>query len=212
NGFVNPTDVILFYKEGNNFKIWLDKGKATTSVPRAPPSANMNVSEVHANASRHFKTTIFPDKDAIKICPMWLNQWSSKLDFCENGCITAAGTNQSTTVKFKSKNGLWYLSSGINVAMKNGMTEPNIVVLYFEGHVNNFSMYPAYGDNVTPTNPNPILISSDEDDEDMNDEEQNGDYGESEVEDAVDPASYYYFDVKITESMVRTNQVFVSAF
>ncbi|CAJ2651913.1 unnamed protein product [Trifolium pratense] len=165
NGFVKPTDVILFYKEENNFKIWVDKGKSIASVPPTPPSAKVNVPEVRAKASKHFKTTIYPDKNAIKVCPEFLNHWYKELDFEESGCIIDAATNKSTAVKFKPKDGLWFLSSGRRVAMNNGITKPKIIVLYFEGHVNRFSMYPAYGENMTPTptNDDPIVISSDED-------------------------------------------------
>ncbi|MCH97605.1 hypothetical protein A2U01_0018600, partial [Trifolium medium] len=40
-GFTVPTSVILFYKEDNKFKIWLEPGKNTDAVlPRVHPSAN----------------------------------------------------------------------------------------------------------------------------------------------------------------------------
>ncbi|PNX80480.1 hypothetical protein L195_g036481, partial [Trifolium pratense] len=204
NGFVKPTDVILFYKEENNFKIWVDKGKFIASVPPTPPSAKVNVPEVRAKASKHFKTTIYPDKNAIKVCPEFLNHWYKELDFEESGCIIDAATNKSTAVKFKPKDGLWFLSSGRRVAMNNGITKPKIIVLYFEGHVNRFSMYPAYGENMTPTptNDDPIVISSDED---MIPEEHGDVINEPQVEDPVDPSSYYMFDVKMSESAVRTS-------
>ncbi|PNX56407.1 hypothetical protein L195_g049864, partial [Trifolium pratense] len=166
-----------------------------------------NVPEVRVKASRHFKTTIYPDKNAIKVCPEFLNHWYKELDFEESGCIIDAATNKSTAVKFKPKDGLWFLSSGRRVAMNNGIMKPMIIVLYLEGGVNRFSMYPAYGENMTPTptNYDPIVISSDED---MIHEEHGDVINQPEVEDPVDPSSYYMFDVKMSESAVRTNQVF----
>ncbi|GAU41682.1 hypothetical protein TSUD_272660 [Trifolium subterraneum] len=231
NDFVEPTQVILFYKQENNFKIWIDHlGPQISSLPRAPDVPNMNVSGCSSNPGRSFNTIINPLKVPIKLCQNFIKQWFSKLHFLEYASINNPATNKESLVNFRKINGKWCLISGIDVAKENGFTEPTKVVLYFEGRGNKFSMYPAVGKNQTNDKPDIVDLSSGPEDESYDDQNQyssnnadnneeitnDGDDGsihnetveDGEFEEYIDPTPFYTFEVNITEAMDKKAQVF----
>jgi hypothetical protein len=103
------------------------------------------------------------------------------LDFRKDGTIFYSGCNKTAYIKFININEEWYMTSGINVGRKFRFTEPYQVILYFEGEVNRFSMYPAYGRNL----PAEDLVSETDDDDHDGDSVQ----VEDDDEDSDDVAS-----------------------
>ncbi|WJX73181.1 hypothetical protein P8452_56991 [Trifolium repens] len=134
-----------------------------------------------AKPQMYFHTTIYPDQEPIKIHGDWLRHWSSMLDFRKDGTIFYSGCNKTAYIKFININEEWYMTSGINVGRKFRFTEPYQVILYFEGEVNRFSMYPAYGRNL----PAEDLVSETDDDDHDGDSVQ----VEDDDEDSDDVAS-----------------------
>ncbi|WJX27993.1 Calcium-dependent protein kinase, variant 2 [Trifolium repens] len=211
NLFRKPANVILFYKEDNKFKIWMDKKYDTKKEPVEKP----NQEPVMA----HFKTTIFPDKESIKVCGRWLRQWEPKLQIGQCGSIYYGGCQKECGIKFNKINGDLYMRSGVNVAKKFGFKEPFEVVLCFEGDVNKFSMWPATGGNI-PSHDQPSSfikeeedLSADDGDQlafqvDDNDDDEDDDDDDDDEDDDVDPTPFFKFNVTITQAMDTSMQVF----
>ncbi|KAK2419568.1 ubiquitin-specific protease ESD4 [Trifolium repens] len=160
-------ELVLTDKYPNNYLNGsTDFGDWEIKEPRGMPNnGSRNVGGPSSCTPNWYKTTIVPDKEAIYVCPYFLNNWSTKLDYEKHGFIINS-YREKTKVKFIWKKGKLCLSSGITVAANNGYTQQTKVIVYFEGQ-NNFLMFdeswrefaPPYD---VPAEPVTICCSDDE--------------------------------------------------
>ncbi|GAU41550.1 hypothetical protein TSUD_140820 [Trifolium subterraneum] len=233
NGFMKPTTVILYF-EGvdNRFSMFPAMYEGGSSVVRPPPSIPAKSSRSWSDhPTPYFKTVISPDEERIHICPYFLNNFESIIDFKWPVTIVYRN-NQEGLANWKHSKGTWYLIAGYVVAKIFGFKKPTTVYLDFQFKNNLFIMSREKPKSIVNrvADKRPINVSSDSedesDDEHSNESENDSDEDEDmdevvdqdeaesdeaedmdQVNDESAEEDIFEFNVKVTQSLAYKKQV-----
>ncbi|GAU42708.1 hypothetical protein TSUD_382440 [Trifolium subterraneum] len=112
NDFQRSTTVILYFQGvDNRFAMYPAIYEVGSSVLKPPPSTPVPSWSVHPIS--YFKTVISPQEDKIQICPIFLYNYESIIDFNSPALITDRN-NKSVSVTFKNKTGSCKPNSTVN--------------------------------------------------------------------------------------------------
>ncbi|XP_045797711.1 putative uncharacterized transmembrane protein DDB_G0290641 [Trifolium pratense] len=143
------------------------------------------------NLESRFRTIISPDEERIDICPTFVKNFESIIDFSRPVSIRNSNHRQADAL-LKCRKGVWYLTGGFKVANIFGFKKPTNVFLDFQFKDNQFVMIQKRGGKTSPVvksvgDKTPVIIlSSDEDDddhEDDDDDDEDDDHDEDDDDD-----------------------------
>ncbi|PNX99785.1 hypothetical protein L195_g023055 [Trifolium pratense] len=187
NGIKVPTTVTLYFEgEDNTFTMWPGSIEERPKCFQHSHSIYPNSSGGWSfNPESRFETVIYPYKDRIGICPTFVENFETIINF-DNPVMIMNSRKQECQVLLECSRGIWYLSGASIVAKAFGFKKPTSVILDFQFKDNQFHMIEKSAANTANTvedlaDKSPfIILSSDSDEDDDKDDDEDEDEDEDE--------------------------------